>query len=119
MSDSVVFVFDRLCDIHCRIRHPNYFIHVYFFSLLAAIFRGVSPTTYGGSNVGHVRHGTHLSFFCVEIADGISGSESDDSVADNPTAAQSVRFHNDSASQEIFELQRLEDMGFCLPIDDS
>jgi hypothetical protein len=79
----------------------------------------VSPTTYGVSNLGHVRHGTHLRFFCVEIADGISGSESNDSVADNPTDAQSVRFHNDLASQEIFELQRLEDMGLCEPIDDS
>jgi hypothetical protein len=58
-------------------------------------------------------------FFGVEIADGISGLESDDSVDDNPTAAQSVRFHNDSASQEIFELERLEDMGLCEPIDDS
>jgi hypothetical protein len=79
----------------------------------------VSPTTYGVSNLGHVRHGTHLRFFCVEIVNGISGSESDDSIADNPTAAQSVRFHNDSASQEIFELYRLEDMGLCEPIDDS
>jgi hypothetical protein len=58
-------------------------------------------------------------FVCVEIAYGISGLESDDSVADNPTAAQSVRFHNDSASQEILELQRLEDMGLFEPIDDS
>jgi hypothetical protein len=79
----------------------------------------VSPPTYGVSNLGHLRHGTHLRFFGIEIADGISGLESDDSVADNPTAAQSVGFHNDSASQEIFELQRLEDMGLCEPIDDS
>jgi hypothetical protein len=38
-------------------------------------------------------------FFCVEILDGISGSESDDSITDNLTAAQSVGFQNDSASQ--------------------
>jgi hypothetical protein len=58
-------------------------------------------------------------FFCVEIPDGISGSESNDSIANNPTAAQSVGFQNDSTSQEIFELQRLEDMGLCEPIDDT
>jgi hypothetical protein len=71
------------------------------------------------TNLGHVQHGTHLRFFGVEIADGILGLESDDSIADNPTAAQSVRFHNDLASQEIFELQRLKGMGLCEPIDDS
>jgi hypothetical protein len=79
----------------------------------------VSPTTYSTSVLGHGRHGTHLRLFCVEIPDGISGSESDESIADNPTAAQSVGFQKDSASQEIFELQRLEDMGLCEPIDDS
>jgi hypothetical protein len=61
---------------------------------------------------------THV-IFRVEIPDGISGSESDESIADNPTAAQSVGFQNDSSSQELFEFQRLEDMGLCEPIDDS
>jgi hypothetical protein len=61
---------------------------------------------------------THV-IFRAEIPDGILGSESDESIADNPTAAQSVGFQKDSSSQEIFELQRLEDMGLCEPIDDS
>jgi hypothetical protein len=61
---------------------------------------------------------TH-DIFRVEIPDGISGSESNESIADNPTAAQSVGFQKDSSSQEIFELQQLEDMGLCEPIDDS
>jgi hypothetical protein len=52
-------------------------------------------------------------------ADEISGSESDESIADDPTAAQSVGFPNNSASQEIFELQRLEDIGLCELIDDT
>jgi hypothetical protein len=39
------------------------------------------------------------AFFCVKIPDGISGLESDESIADNPTAAQSVGFQNDPASQ--------------------
>jgi hypothetical protein len=69
--------------------------------------------------LGHVRHGTHQRLFCVEIPDEISGSESDESIADNPTAAQSVGFQNGSASQGIFELQRLEDMRLCEPIDDT
>jgi hypothetical protein len=55
----------------------------------------------------------------VESKDGISGSDSHENLSENPTAAQSVGFQNDSASHEIFELQRLEDMGLCEPIDDS
>jgi hypothetical protein len=55
----------------------------------------------------------------VESKDGISGSDSHENLAKNPTAAQSVRFHNDSESKEIFELKRLEDMGLCEPLDDS
>jgi hypothetical protein len=61
---------------------------------------------------------THV-IFRVEISEGISGSESDKSIADNPTAAQSVGFQKDSASHEIFELQRLEDMGLCEPVYDN
>jgi hypothetical protein len=61
---------------------------------------------------------THV-IFRVEIPEGISGSESDKSIAYNPTAAQSVGFQKDSSSQEIFELQRLKDMGLCEPIDES
>jgi hypothetical protein len=55
----------------------------------------------------------------VESKDGISGFDSHENRAENPTAAGTVGFQNDSASQEIFELQRLEDMGLCEPIDDS
>jgi hypothetical protein len=40
MLDSVGFTFDRLCDIHCPLSRPNYFINIYFFSLLVAIFHG-------------------------------------------------------------------------------
>jgi hypothetical protein len=40
LLDSIGFAIDRLCDIHCPLSRPNYFIDVYFFSLLAAIFRG-------------------------------------------------------------------------------
>jgi hypothetical protein len=55
----------------------------------------------------------------VESKDGISGSDSHENLAENPTATGTVGFQNDLASQEIFELQRLEDMGLCEPIDDS
>jgi hypothetical protein len=40
----------------------------------------------------------------VESKDGISGSDSHENLAENPTAAGTVGFQNDSASQEIFEL---------------
>jgi hypothetical protein len=78
----------------------------------------VSSITYNVSTLGHVRHSTQLHFFGVEIADGILGSKNDDTLANNPTAAQTVGFKNESESQEIFELQRLEEMGLCEPIDE-
>jgi hypothetical protein len=39
------------------------------------------------------------------------GSDSDENLAENPMAAGTVGFQNQSEAQAILELQRLKDMG--------
>jgi hypothetical protein len=55
---------------------------------------------------------------CVESKDGILGSDSHENLDENPTAAGTVGFQNQSEAQEILELQRLVDIGLCEPIDE-
>jgi hypothetical protein len=52
-------------------------------------------------------------FVCVELGDGISGSDTNENPDENPTVVEAVGFQSEISELEKMELHKLEDIGPC------
>ena len=52
-------------------------------------------------------------FLCVEIGDGILGSDTEEGFAEYTTVDEGVGFHSEILDVEKLEIHRLEDVGLC------